>query len=458
LRTSVLAIAILCCLPLAAQNRMATDFEMQQMERQLAQKRDFRSQLAGRLNLGDLRIARNEPALARAEYAKALELAQKDRLDARKDSSFTRYASDTAYAGFAAAKLGDRAQAFALLEEALRYTSDDPKTWNLYAGAMALLRESRKAVSAARNAVYIGGEPLDLAVYRYTLASALLDVNERSEAETLLAKIVSDLRSPAFDDLKKSIAKKEAFEIYSTASGDESTYLSLLNRAQLRLGALHETRGDVAKARATFRTVLDARSDDAMALAAMARLSAGEERERYYAEAFAANPFSTTLIAQYRKETHPADAKTRGVQLALDQMARGEYRAAQTTLDALLAKFPHNDVLRSLRREVETARNDASNELRRVMTSWERLSPDERVALDQRTFTAVAAFQATHANGQTVIEAGTVDGVPFRFSEPTAFNGTFTDRARLAFHILGVTQQNGADALLLEPLKLEALP
>ncbi|HEV7919208.1 MAG TPA: hypothetical protein VGR02_00310 [Thermoanaerobaculia bacterium] len=435
------------------------------MERQAAGQRDFLAQLSAHLNLGDLRLTRNEAALARAEYARAVDIAMKGRLEARRDSDYTRYASATAYAGLAQAKLGDKAQAFALLEEALRYASDDAKSWNLYATAMSLLRQPKKAVSAARNAVAIGGEPLDLAVYRYSLASALIEAGERAEAEQLLARIVADLRSPSFDPLRRSLAKKEQFEIYSTARGDEAAYLSLLNRSQLRLAALYEARGNVAKARATYEGVLEARSDDATALAALARLTKGDERDRYFAEAFDANPFSLALIEEYRRTPHAAPTGTSTgarMRMAIDQMTRREHIAARETLNALAAKFPENETLRSLlaANEHDMEGEIATNELRGLLLTWNSIAPENRAALDQRTFTYPATFDSALPGqpGQTVFESGTVDEVPFRFSEPTAFNGQFGTTARLTFHILGVTKQHGADALLLEPLRLEALP
>ncbi|HEY0370448.1 MAG TPA: hypothetical protein VGD79_00495, partial [Thermoanaerobaculia bacterium] len=76
-----------------AQTRLSSDFEIAQMQKQLAQSRTFEAQLSGRLNLGDVRTARNELSLARGEYTRALELAERERLDARRDSSFTRYAN-----------------------------------------------------------------------------------------------------------------------------------------------------------------------------------------------------------------------------------------------------------------------------------------------------------------------------------------------------------------------------
>ena len=84
---------ILIALFLAAQTRIASDFEIQQMERQVAHSRDFLSQLSGHLNLGDLRTARNESALARAEYVKARDIAEIERREARRASAMTRYAT-----------------------------------------------------------------------------------------------------------------------------------------------------------------------------------------------------------------------------------------------------------------------------------------------------------------------------------------------------------------------------
>src|SRR5205823_9828792 len=110
-----------------AQTRIASDFELQQMQRQVESSRDFLSQLSGHLNIGDLRVARNETALARAEYAKALDIATNERTAGRRASDLTRYATATSYAALAKAKLGDAAAAFALDEEAMRYSSDSAK-------------------------------------------------------------------------------------------------------------------------------------------------------------------------------------------------------------------------------------------------------------------------------------------------------------------------------------------
>ena len=450
---------------LLAQTRLATDFEIAQMEKQLATSRGFEAQLSGRLNLGDARAARNEQSLARAEYAKALDLAARERTAARRDASMTRYAIATSYAGLAQAKLGRAAESFALFEEATRYASDDPETWNLYASAMRALGHPRKAVSAARNAVAQAKKPLDLAVYQHALASTLVDAGQHEEAERLLVTVTELLRGERFASLRRDVARAESFEVYSSARGDVAAYVSLLNRAQLRLASLYERRGATEQARREYERVLASRSDDVTALAALARLATSDaERERRYAEAFEANPFSMTLIKQYRTWSgglQPAEGTSTGAQVrrAVAQLGRGETRAARTTLDALLVKFPANETLRALRREAESSApaslpgaNPTAAALRALLQSFERLTPEQRVQLDQASFTSVVRFDQP-------FESGTVDGVPFRFAERTQFAGTFDPAAplRLTYRISGVTKLGEADALLLEPIRLETV-
>ena len=451
-------------LPLAAQSRLASDFEIAQMEKQLARSKEFEAQLSGRLNLGDVRAARNERSLARAEYLKAYDLAQRERIDARRDSSLTRYANATSYAALAQAKLGREAEAFSLLEEAARYASDDAEAWNLYASAMRILGHPRKAISAARNSVAIARDKLDLAVYQYALATALIEAGETREAETLLVTVTDSLRSREFEGLQREAARAESFEVYSSARGDVAAYVSLLNRAQLRLATLYERRGDTERARMEYERVLAGRTDDVVALNALARLARNDaERERYYAEAFEANPFSLALVREYQKQlrdrTPAVDASTTGgaVRKALAQLARGESRAARESLDTLLARFPENETLRLLRREAEGAgvsvpsASPAASELRALVGNFERLTPEQRVTLDSATYTSVVQFEGT------AFESGTIDGVPFRFSHATLFEGTFdiTRPLRLTYRILGVTRSGDADALLLEPVRLE---
>jgi hypothetical protein len=451
-----LLLIVLFAVPVFGQ-RLASDFEIAQMEKQLASVRSFQAQLSARLNLGDARAARNERSLARSEYAKALEIATKERLDARRDSSMGRYAMATSYAALAEAKLGRAPAAFALVEEAVRYTSDDPETWNLYASAMRLIDRPQKAVSAARNAVTLADpdKPLDVAVYQHSLASMLVENEELEEAERLLVTVTESLRSPAFDSLKRAVARAEAFEVHSSARGDVAAYVSLLNRAQLRLASLYERRGATAKAREQYERVLAARSDDATALAGLARLAAtSAERERHYAEAFAASPFSLTLVREYQEYLTAGETPREtghAVQKALVHLAQGETRAARAILDALLAEFPANETLKTLRREADVrapaipAANATPAELRALLEGFEQLAPEHRVALDAATFTSVVRFHGRALDG-------TIGDVPFRFAEETVFHGDFdfTQPLELTYRIAGVA----GDALLLEPVSL----
>ena len=455
-RNSHLATILLLALPLTGQSRLASDFEIAQMEKQLSQSRSFEAQLSGRLNLGDVRAARNELSLARTEYARALDLAERERLDARRDSSLSRYANATSYAALAQAKLGRDGRAFELLEEAARYISDDAETWNLYASAMRTLGHPRKAISAARNAVAVAKKPLDLAVYQHALATALIEAGENEEARRLLVTVTDALRSPKFAELRAEAERRESFEVYSSARGDVAAYVSLLNRAQLRLGALYETGGDTDAARRQYRRVLEGRSDDVTALAALARLASSDaEREQRYAEAFEANPFSPALIREYRR--NPVAPAT-DMQRALVHLERGELRAARAILDTLLEKFPANETLRALRLEAEgsaaialPSATPSGSELRALMNAFERLTPEQRTALDRASFTSVAAFDGDPGS---TFASGTIEGVPFRFTEPTVFNGKFDTRARLTYRILGIGEN---DAFLLEPIGLEEL-
>lgn len=484
-----LILLALATLPLFGQTtRIASDFEIAQMQQQLAKSHDFLSQLSGHLNLGDVRAARGERALARREYAKAYETAATDRLDARKASNMTRYATATSYAALAQAKLGSAALAWELSEEAIRYESNSAKTWNLYASTMSLLGKAAKAASASRNAVAIAerelaaspdsGNRLDLAIYQYALASALIESGRDREAEPLLVQVTSSLRSPAFDSLRRDVVRRESFEIYSSARGEASSYISLLNRSQLRLAALYEARGDVAAARRQFENVLAARSDDATALTGLARLAQSGE---HFAEAFDANPFSPALIRDYRRflATHPGEsaagdstsARVRRVLIAANQH---ELRAARAALDPLQREYPDNDTLRSLRNDLDgqttgappflkagvTAATPSGDELRSLLRLFDEdhLSAAQRSVLDTLGLTSTASFDEAGAGGpgqQTIFESGIIEGVPFRFSEPIAFRGTFAAHAplRLTYRLLGASN----DALLLEPLELEAV-
>lgn len=468
----------------AQQPRLASAFEIAQMEKQLARSRGFEAQLSGRLNLGDVRAARRELSLALREYQTALELAAAERLDARGASSLARYAVATSYAALAAAKLGREADAWSWIEEALRYSSDDPETWNLSSSAMRILGHPRKAVAAARNAVAIAGEsddPLDLAVYRYALATALSEAGEQREAETILVELTTALHSTAFESLQRDVAREEAFEVYSSARGDVAAYVSLLNRSQLRLASLYEERGARELARSEYRRVLDARSDDVTALAALARLaSTDHEREQLYAEAFEANPLSPALVREYQRHLRAnpgvavsaSESASTGsmMRAALALAHRGDRRRARSTFESLLARFPESETLQSLIRETAAPRqidvpsgvSPAGEELRALQQGFDQLTPEQRVALDARIYTGIVTFDAATADnqGRVAFASGTIEGIPFRFSEPTVFVGTFDPGRplRLSYRILGVTRSGVRDALLFEPVRLEVVP
>jgi len=484
MRRLLIAIAFVATPAFAQTTRIASDFEIAQMQQQLARSHDFLSQLSGHLNLGDARLTRGESSLARREYALAYELAANERLDARRASDLARYATATSYAALAAGKLGRDAHAFELSEEAIRYESGEAKTWNLYANTMSLLGKPAKAASASRNAVALARRDLaqspgldnrlDLAVYEYALASALNETGQAREAEQLLVEVTSSLRSPDFDFVRAQITHLEAFESYSSPRGQAAAYISLLNRAQLRLAALYESRGDAERARQQYENVLAARSDDPTALAAIARLSQSGE---HFAEAFDANPFSLPLVRDYQRylSTHrdeQAEGDSAGARMrrVLIAMNRGELHTAKIALDQLDQQFRDNDTLRTLRAELNkpselpaflraavTTATPSAADLRSLIALFNenRLTPEQRTALDKLTMTNVAQFDdARSENHQTIFEKGEIAGIRFRFSEPMAFNGDFAAHAplRLTYRVLGASN----DELLLEPIQLEA--
>jgi tetratricopeptide (TPR) repeat protein len=444
----------------AQQTRMSSDFEIQQMERQAETARDFASQLSAHLNLGELHLTRNESALAQNEFRKALAIAVKERTRWRTAGDLAKYATATMYAGLAQAELGSEHDAFELLDEATRYAGDDAKTWNLYANAMNVLSFPDKAAAAALNAVVIAErdsstQPIDLAIYLFTLASHV----SPDEAVTLLESVIETLQSKEFNGARRDIARHESFEIYSSVHSVASAYISLLNRSQLKLAQLYEQRGETARARKTYQDVLAARSDDPTALAAVARLSqSNEERARYFIDAFDANPFSLDTIRAYEQWLRAGgaihdDSPSPGARVrhAVEQIVRGE----RPTLDTLMREFPNNDTLRYLATMPNTAPPSfLTNPVTSVTPKPDQLrallqldlTPEQRVALDRITFTSVVTFNPG------AFESGIIGDVPFKFSEPVTFAGSFPATSRLTYRILGVS----GNALLLEPIKLEA--
>ena len=361
-----LLIAILSAsVPLFAQERLTSDFEIAAMNQLLESSSDPFHRFSAHLNLGDLRLARGEMTAANSEYKNALQIAETEMRKSRERSELRRYARAASYAGLASAKLGRGGTAMRLLDESLRYESDSSGGWNTYASAMTILGEHEKAVSAARNAVGIAAltahrstrDALDLNIYRYALASALTRTGASGEAETLLETIIRELSGPEYDSIRKSIARNEQFEILSSTRGDTSAYLSLLNRSRLRLARLFEESGRTDEARDAYTDVLRDRIDDPAALAGMARLETGENRHRYFSESFAAAPFSIALIHQYeswlenesvRASVPPEDGTGARVQRAVIEAARGNDHGALELLAPLESAHPDNATLRYL--------------------------------------------------------------------------------------------------------------
>ena len=152
--------------------------------------------------------------------------------------------------------------------------------------------------------------------------------------------------------------------------------------------------------------------------------------------------------------------------VALGELQRA--RARRVEIDALRSDIEsriidHSSPAPSFLRATTTApQTPPRADLRALIAliAQDRLTPEQRVTLDNLTFAGNAKFdpaQPSPQPGTTVFESGRVDDVAFRFSEPTAFNGTFRGNApmRLTYRILGVTQWLGSDALLIEAIRLE---
>ncbi|HVT44148.1 MAG TPA: tetratricopeptide repeat protein [Thermoanaerobaculia bacterium] len=517
------AIAILvvfaASLPVRSDGRIASDFEIASMQSQLSRSRNPMARVAALLNLGDLRHTRGEGALSRESYGRAIEILDAQRAEGRRRQDLAKYAVATAWRGLAEAKLGRESAAFDAFEEALRYVSDSPGIWNLYASAMTVAGRPEKAVASARNAVMIanadaGATPLDRHVYEYTLASALLAMERdrvgEQEAETLLSGIIESLAGRTFETLRRRIVRNEEFEILSSTEQDASAYLALFNRSRLRLARLYEQSGRPAAAREQYRAVLAARSDDAQALGAMARLTReAADRERYFEESLDANPFSRDLIREYEAYIageHPRSASGSGpgaaVRNALHAQRAGRFREASESLQPLLARFPENDVVRfllarnavalgdmkeadrletrirsrALRGELAAIRSSlvtesidilergsdrdpSDQQVRALFLALQRgsLSAAQVAVLDSLVISAVVVFAEGRFSGEetTSFDRGMLHSVPFRFPAPAAFRGRFEgSRVRLEFRILGATEIEGAAGLLLEPLRI----
>ena len=155
---------------------------------------------------------------------------------------------------------------------------------------------------------------------------------------------------------------------------------------------------------------------------------------------------------------------------AIEEIERGEDINARKTLEGLWAKFPNNDTIRALVNEAASHPSAGVflKDLRATLAllAQDRVTPEQRAQLDNTVIMSTAIFDeyvappppAAHAGEGATFQTGTIDGVPFRFSEPMTFKGTFAAKTplRLTYRILGATELNGASALLLEPVKVEA--
>ena len=183
--------------------------------------------------------------------------------------------------------------------------------------------------------------------------------------------------------------------------------------------------------------------------------------ERYYADAFDANPFSLAIIREYHPTTRPeGDSTGARMRRVVYAVQHDELQSALAQLDALAVQFPQNDTLRTLRREINQRASGnldflrsktapTSAELRTLIARFNALTPEERSALDTTTFTSVVTFDQPMP-----FESGVIEGLPFKFSEPMNFSGTFEAHTplRLTYRILGAS----TDVLLLEPVRVEA--
>ncbi len=339
------------------------------------------------------------------------------------------------------------------------------------------------------------------------------------EAEALLHEVLNDLAGSRFDALRRRIVRTEQFEIFSSTRTDASAYLSLLNRSRLRLARMFEEGGRDAEAEAQYQAVLRDRIDDPLALAGMARLASGEERRRYFAESFDASPFSLALVRQYEafltgRRVKPSTRQSQGgkVQRAIEDTAEGRHQSATAMLEQLVAAHPGNSTLHYLlvRSEIHAGRFDRaraglgrpgmaselSDELRALLSLEETaasrvpsflnadhstepvdlsaedlslllrqlragaLAPEHLVRLDALHFIAPVLFEEATARDveTTTFHSGLVYHLPFRFATPATFRGRYDagTQHRLEFQILGITEADGKETLLLQPWKVNS--
>lgn len=360
----------------------STDFELSALEKKLKTTRDTIAVAAVHLNVGDVRASRNEPALAKQAYATARSMLSEEARRAGANADLARYSRAIAYLGIAEAKLGEAGAARRSFEEALRYQSDSPSIWNLYSSAMTVLGYRQKAIANARVAVHLGADAntsssnspslLDLAVFKYGLANALLrnesDEASSDEAAILLADIIELLQSDELEQVRERVVRNESFEVFSSTDGDENAFVALRNRARLRLARLYEQKNRPSLAREEYERLLADRTDDAAALSALARMTAStEEKQKYFEAAFEADPYSISLIDEYERylmssgSIHRTEDATSEVTVrrALTEHALTHHLDEKRTLEKLLVNHPENATLLYLLARTEIEGDDS---------------------------------------------------------------------------------------------------
>jgi tetratricopeptide (TPR) repeat protein len=304
----------------AAEPHLTSDYEIETARRQLERAQTSREKIAPNLNLGDIYGARHETEASERHYRAALRIAEEMAHSARKRSDLSSYADAVTYRAAALAKLGLAGDARAAFEEAIRYRSDDPSTWNLYASGMRVAGLPAKAEAAARNAVLLAVErrdrkagtkaTLDIAIYRYALAGAIYEQRrEDPEVGELLAEVVETLDGPGLAKVRERARAQEIFEVFTIVRSEEDALVSLLNRALLLLGRHYEARGETGAARSAWERVLRMREDDSVALAGLARLATTpRETSQRHLSSLEANPWSIPQLRQYEAFAKSPDA------------------------------------------------------------------------------------------------------------------------------------------------------
>src|SRR5687767_2596284 len=217
----------------------------------------------------------------------------------------------------------------------------------------------------------------------------------------------------------------------------------------MRLAALYESRSLVDEARREYQAVVSRRSDEAAALAGLARLTSDpKERDRYLIQSLDANPFAADVVDAYERHVESGDASAAAaggsvgsrIRLAIQQTHDRDFRRARQTLESLLKAHANNDVLLSLlaRAALQSGASSArpwfldepvslvtdpsEAELRTVLSLFagNELSAADRATLDQEEFSSSARFDAPDGEA---FARGTMSGVPFRFQSPTRFRG-----------------------------------